>query len=214
MRVASDQPQHENSQKLRTPRTGMGIPGCWDADAAGGLDDGGSSFGTAASTPQESDHLKRSDREEGRVDGGEAQLCSVKIQAEPKAEDILVEAELRYTSSPHRRKAMAGCAGSPSQQKSRCATNFQRSPPSPAKARPGSSTIQMAPRPGTAKGEAFEPSIGQLLAMVDTLQAEKQGLNRQVSVLEKENLRLRQFNLEKDQQLASFLPKRTPRIMP
>lgn len=214
MRIASDEPQQENSQKLRTPRTGMGIPGFWDADAAGGLDDGGSSFGTAASTPQENDHPKRSVREEGGVDAGEAQLCSVKIEAEPKAEDCPGQAELGCTSSPHRRKAMAGRAGSPLQRRSRCAPNVQRSPPSPAKARPGSPTVQMAPPSGTAKGAAFEPSIDQLLAMVETLQAEKQGLSRQVSVLEKENVRLRQFNLEKDQQLASFLPKRTPRVMP
>lgn len=214
IRIACEQPQQENSQKLRTPRAGMCIPGCWDADAAGGLDDGGSSFGTAASTPQENNHLRRSEGEEGRVDGSETQMCSVKIQAEPKAEDLPGEAELRCTSSPHRRKAVAGRAGSSPQRKSRCATNVQRSPPlSPAKARPGSPAVQMAPPLGAAKGGAFEPSIGQLLAMVETLQAEKQGLNRQVSVLEKENLRLRQFNLEKDQQLASFLPKRTPRVM-
>eukprot|EP00930_Biecheleria_cincta_P052214 TRINITY_DN3745_c0_g1_i1.p1 TRINITY_DN3745_c0_g1~~TRINITY_DN3745_c0_g1_i1.p1 ORF type:complete len:401 (-),score=62.99 TRINITY_DN3745_c0_g1_i1:248-1450(-) len=211
MLIACDQPQQENSQKPQTPRAGLCISGGWDADAAGGLDDCGSSFGTPASTPQDKDHLKRSDGEERVLDGGDPQLCSVNIQAEPKAEDFPSQVELRCTNSPNRRKALAGRAGSSPQRKSPCMANVQPSPSiSPAKARPGSP----APPPGTAKGRAFEPSIDQLLAMVETLQAEKQGLNRQVAILEKENLRLRQFNIEKDQQLASFLPKRTPRVMP
>eukprot|EP00928_Gymnodinium_smaydae_P010954 TRINITY_DN14117_c0_g8_i1.p1 TRINITY_DN14117_c0_g8~~TRINITY_DN14117_c0_g8_i1.p1 ORF type:complete len:766 (-),score=97.94 TRINITY_DN14117_c0_g8_i1:118-2394(-) len=57
------------------------------------------------------------------------------------------------------------------------------------------------------RGIQGDPNIAVLLDMVETLQAEKLSLNRQLSALEKENHVLRKANLAKDRQLSCLLPK-------